>query len=653
MALKHIWQPLKIRSLEIPNRVARAANSTSMFPTPPDDQFIAYHYARARSGVGLTILEAGSVHPNSQIAYLVDQTAVPGFEKLMATIRPTGMKVFQQLWHGGHNLGGKAGQIPWGPSATPSPLTGIISAPMGQAEIDEIVAAFARAALLCRDAGLDGVEIHAGHGYLIQQFLSPLSNLREDGYNGDLMARARFLIEILKSVRAAVGPDFPIAVRMGASPAIGGLSADDVGTVAAYLEAEGLIDLLDITYSDYFLMAAMAHTMAHPGGYQLAINEPIARAVSRVPRLVTGRYRTLEEAEQVLRDGQADIVSLVRAQIADPDLVAKTRAGRAEDVRPCIACNQGCVGGLLQIGRMQCAVNPAAGYELMLDETKIERTATPRKVLIVGGGPAGLEAARIAALEGHKVVLAEAMPTLGGTLNAAKRAPHLHILGDLTDWLERQVYALGVEVRLSTYVDADDIAAEEADEVIVATGAMAIDNGRQLLIPGELPPGVDLPHVYEPVRLFSEPLPDIAGRSAVVFDDVGRYDAIASAEQLQRAGAAVTFVTSLSSFAPRMLGTSRDVESFRRLSRQPDFRLIVNHNLMAVAPGEVTIRAQGADQGYPLPADIVVLALNRVPVRDLYDAVRDSVPAHLVGDALSPRDLLAAMHDGHRAARAL
>lgn len=651
VSLKRIWEPLHIGSVEIPNRVARASNTTTMFPFSVNDDFVAYHLARARSGVGLTILEAGSVHPNSQIAYMVDETAVPGFEKLVAAVRPHGMRIFQQLWHGGHNLGGKAGQMPWSASATPSPLTGIIGVPMGQPDIDELVAAFATAARLCKDIGLDGVELHAGHGYIVQQFLSPLTNQRDDHYNGGPLDRARFMIEILKAVRAAVGSDFPVGARMGSSVAKGGNSPQEIALIAAHLESEGLIDFLDITYSDYFLMPGMAHTMAFPSGYQLAINEPIAAAVS-VPRLVTGRYRTLEEAEQVLREGQADMVSLVRAQIADPELVRKTREGRVEDVRPCIACNQGCVGGLLQIGRMQCTVNPAAGYEAELDETLIVKTDTPKRVLIVGGGPSGMEAARVSALMGHTVILAEANSQLGGAVQVAKRAPHLIILGDLLEWLERQIFALGVEVRLSTYMEADDILAEAPDVVIVATGSMHTGDGRQTLIPGELPPGVGLPHVFNPVSLIMAPKPDLAGKAALVFDDVGRYDAIAAAEYLAQAGASVTFATSMSSFAPKMLGTSRDNESLRRLNQGP-FTLLVNHNLIAIAPDHCMVRALGAKEEDRVDADIVVMVTSQVPIRNLYDELRGQVDIRLVGDALSPRDLLAAMHDGHRTARAL
>jgi len=234
----------------------------------------------------------------------------------------------------------------------------------------------------------------------------------------------------------------------------------------------------------------------------------------------------------------------------------------------------------------------------------------------------------------------------------AKRAPNLNTLGDFLDWLERQVFALGVDVRLNTYVEADEILAENPDVVIVATGGMNTGDGRQTIIPGELPPGMALPHVYDPVTLLTSAGRDFSGLAALVFDDVGRYDAIAAAEFLQQGGAAVTFVTSLGSFAPKMLGTSRDTESLMRLNKNGSFRLMVNTDLASIEKGAAFVRPRGAQQNEKIASDITVVVTPQVPVRHLFDELRERIPScHLVGDALSPRDLLAAIHDGHRIAR--
>lgn len=652
MTLKLVWEPIQIGNLEIPNRVARAANTTTISQAGIDEQFIAYHLARARSGVGLSILEAASVHPTSVLSYGIDDATCSGFERMMKQIRPHGMRVFQQLWHGGHHLPGAEGRLPWTPSASPSPFSGMIGLPMGHAQIEEIVDAFAQAARRCRDCGLDGVEIHCGHGYLIQQFLSSLTNEREDAYGGSLQNRMRFALEVLRAVRAAVGPDYPVGVRLSSSTALGNISAAELGGLARTLQDEGLISFLDASHGDYFEKDRMTSTMADPAGYQMSPNELLLGSVS-VPRLVTGRFRTLEEAEQVLREQSAELVSLVRAHIADPELVRKTREGRSEEVRPCIACNQGCVGGLLQVGRMGCAVNPAAGAEGILDESLITAAQQRKKVMIVGAGPAGLEAARIAAMRGHAVTLVEASARLGGGLLAARRAPRLHGIGDITDWLEREVYRLGVEVRTSTYMESDDVLAESPDVLIVATGAAARGDGMQAASPGEAPEGADLPHVTTAFELLMASRQDEVPASALVLDDIGHYEAVAAAEHLIELGTAVTYVTGQPSFAPKMDGTFRNEMALKYLYRG-DFRLLVGHLLTEIRRHHCIVRPLNSDHTETVTADIVVLVNNKRPDRSLYDQLQGKVPEiSLVGDAAAPRTLQDAIREGHLATRSV
>jgi 2,4-dienoyl-CoA reductase-like NADH-dependent reductase (Old Yellow Enzyme family)/thioredoxin reductase len=652
MSLKLVWQPIRINKLEVANRIARSANTTTITAVGIDEQFIAYHAARARGGVGLTVLEAGAVHPTSQLSYAIDDAVCAGFERLMTAVRPHGMRIIQQLWHGGHHLPGAGGRLPWACSDIPSPFTNTVGQPMGKAEIDEMIAAFAAAARRCRDAGIDGVEVHAGHGYLVQQFMSPLSNTRSDEYGGSLENRTRFAMEVMRAVRKAVGPDFPVGVRMSSSTGKGNITAAELGSVARRMQDEGLIDFLDASHGDYFEMSRMTSTLADPAGYEMQPNQDLLRAVT-VPRLVTGRYRTLEEAEQTLREGDAELVSLVRAQIADPDLVRKTREGKVDQVRPCIACNQGCVGGLLTVAHMGCAVNPAAGRELTLDETLLGNAAVKRNVMVVGGGPAGMEAARVAALRGHQVILAEAGAHLGGNILAAKCAPKLHGIADITDWLEREVYRLGVDVRRGTYIEPNDVLAENPDVVIVATGAAVRDDGVQAAIPGETPTGVDLPHVTNAYDLLMDGDRRAAPKSAVVLDDVGHYEAVAAAEYLIERGAAVHYVTTQGSFAPQMKGSSRDDMALQRLYKG-NFRLLVGHFLAAIHPAFCIARPLRTQHEVRIEADCVVLVTHRAPIRSLYDALRGKVAdVRLVGDAASPRNLQTAIRDGHLAARDL
>lgn len=652
MALTRIFEPITIRNLTIPNRVVRTAHGTHLARHAFDEDSIAYHAARARGGCGLTIIEAASVHPSSEnTLFNVDDRVIPGFEAMMKAVRPHGMRVFEQLFHGGHQTFGEGRRPPWSASTVPSPILGAVPIPMGEPEIEEIIDCFAAAARRCRDGGLDGVEIHAAHGYLIHQFLSPITNRREDRWGGSLENRMRFLQEILRATRKAVGPDYPVGVRISASQAIGSLHEPEIKAVTKALLDEGLVDFFDASFGDYYRMDNMVGGMQQPMGYELPSSSQLTEGVT-VPRIVSGRIRTLEDAEQLLREGVADMVSMVRAQIADPLLVKKTREGRAEEVRPCIGCNQGCIGGLIRDMRLGCLVNPAVGYETSLSEDEIVPTATPKKVLVVGGGPCGMEAARVAQLMGHKVTLVEAGARLGGAVQAARRAPKLHGIGDIIDWQERELYRMGVEVRLGTYMDEDSVLAEAADVVILATGSQPRMDGVQFGVPGVDTPGHDLPHVISSHDLMLGPLRDL-GRTALVLDDTGHYEAIAACETLIAKGIAVTYVTRFPSITPYVDTTMRTVPALERLY-QGDFRPLTRYRIVSIAPGSAVVKPFQSEKPETVPADTVVWISPNAPMRDLYDALRQRhASLSLIGDALAPRDLQAAIAEGHRAARAI
>jgi thioredoxin reductase len=522
-------------------------------------------------------------------------------------------------------------------------------------QIEEIIAAYADAAARVQEAGLEGVELHFGHGYLVHQFLCPLTNKREDAYGGDLDGRMRFGQELLRVVRARLGPDYPLGIRISDYNAPGGLSAEEAGEVVRRVCAERLVDYVSASMGSPYSISSMLGAMDQPAGYMLSSASPIA-SQSDVPTMISGRYRTLEEGDQAIREGSADMVSFVRAMIAEPDLVAKTLSGDAERVRPCIACNQGCVAGIrTSLQRMLCTVNPVVGYEATLSEDLIRPAEIPRKVVIVGGGPAGMEAARLAALSGHKVVLFEAQPSLGGTINIAKRAPKLATIGDITFWQEQEIYRLGVDVRLSSYAEREEVLAERPDVVIVATGSTPRMDGLQASRP-EIPiPGFELPHVCSSHDLLLAPAERL-GRNAVVLDDVGHYEAIAAAEHLIMDGVKVTFVTRHSAFAPQIEAMVRTSPALRRL-RQGEFTLHTGARLIEIAHDYCVIGWLDGEQTWTAPADTVVLVTYNQAQSELYRQLGGGTRAkppydlHLVGDANAPRDLLMAIREGHMAGR--
>ena len=653
MALNIVFSSLAIGPITVPNRVVRTGHNTGYACPDITDTFINYHLERAKGGCGLSILEAACVHPSSRLNMAnISDIVIDGYRKLMAAVRPHGMKVFQQLWHGGNLYFGYDGP-PWAVSTIPG-YFGVVGKPMSGTEVDELVAAFAAAARRCRDGGLDGIELHAGHGYLFHQFLSPHYNNRSDKWGGSIENRRRFLIETLRAVRAAIGPDLAIGIRLSASEATDGITDEDNRALLEFVQSQGLVDYVNMSKGDYHRIDTMIGAMHNPTGYELSSAARTLQA-ARVPRLVAGRFRTLEEVEQLLRDGDADLVSMVRAQIADPHLVRKTREGKMEEVRPCIACNQGCLGGSVRENFMACLVNPATGREAELSEDLLQNCDTPRKVLIIGGGPAGMEAARVAALQGHRVTLVEARKGLGGTAALGSQVPYAHTMGDFLNWQERELYRLGVEIRLNTYFEAAEIRAEAADIVIIATGAMPRSDGFQLNDPGRVLRGHDLPHVVSSVDLLSETTRPL-GKTALVSDSVGHFEAVAAAEHLLAQGVAVTFLTHLPQFAPYVATTFRDQPTLERFYATGAFTLLSRHQLIAIEPGQCIVRPSesGGNQGYAVLADTVVLVQPNEPLRYLYDELRDeSADIRLIGDALSPRDIQIAVREGHLAARDL
>jgi 2,4-dienoyl-CoA reductase-like NADH-dependent reductase (Old Yellow Enzyme family) len=649
MALEMVFSPIRLGSVEVPNRVVRTAHGTGMSDPYASDRFIAYHAARAEGGCGLSILGAASVHPSSLIDQVVfDDACIPGFQQLAAAVRPFGMKVFQQLWHGGNLYPGVDGP-PLAVSTIPG-YGGIVGRPMTTGEVEALIQAFADAAVRCQKGGLDGVELHAAHGYVFQQFLTPVLNNRTDRYGGSLENRARVLVDALRATREATGPDFCVGVRLGASESPGGVTEEEEREVLKLLQDQGLVDFVNASKGDYYQMDTMVGAMHNPTGYELSSASQIT-AARKVPAIVAGRFRTLEEVEQVLREGTADLVSMVRAQIADPDLVRKTREGRGDEVRPCIACNQGCIGGAIRTGVIGCTVNPAVGFEATLSEQLIRPASAPKQVLVVGGGPGGLEAARICAIEGHRVILAEATPKLGGAVNFAKRAPKLAGVGDITYWLEQEIYRLGVEVRLGTYMESADVRGCNPDAVIVATGSMPRMDGHQIADPGEPARGVEQPHVISSIDLFSTPRE--LGHTALVLDTVGHYESLAVVEQLLTEGLSVTLLTNHVGMTPYVQSTWRDVAALRRFYQLGEFEVLVRHHLVEIRPGQCIVRPlqAGRNRNRTVPADTVVLVTQNEPSRSLYDELRDEFASiFLVGDALSPRDVQHAIAEGHRAA---
>jgi len=649
-----VLSPIQIAGHSVKNRVVSTAHGTHFdLPGHVGKDLIAYHEARAKGGVGLVILEIASVHPSSPAPINnYDEGIVDEYRTLVDAIAPYGMTVYQQLWHGGGHGLMPDGGAPWAPSAVPSVLTNMVGIEMTQGQIDEIIACFATAAERCKRGGLNGCEIHAGHGFLIQQFLSPLTNWRTDRYGGGLEGRSLLLVEIIQACRKAVGADFAIGVRLSEEGKKGGLTAEDNADIIRMLEASCKPDYFSLSKGGFFDFPAMIGAMHEGTGYMEDSVRPMLEAAT-IPTLVTGRYRTLDDADEVVRTRKGDLVGMTRALIADPELVRKSSDGEPDRVRPCIGCNQRCAGGVVSPRpALGCTINPDVGREREASARKIMPKGSGRKVIVVGGGPAGMEAARTAALEGHRVILMEAQASLGGALALARKSPWHHGIGDISDWLEAEVYRLGVEVRTSTFADPDDIRKEGADAVIIATGGSPPDElvtARSPLSPVPVAAGS---LVLNSRELLTSP--HVAGQArALIIDDTGHYDAIAAADTLFEKGFDVSWVTRFDSFAHLLQGALVSEPALRRFA-QRDFSFHPRHEVRSVMPGTTTIGSIDGGRDREIQVDLVVANLNPVPNRELWHAMQDDgISLFLVGDAQVNAFLPGAIAKGRAAALAI
>lgn len=638
--LSRLFSPVTVGAHALPNRLVATPAGTSIVRDGISQHGDHAHYERlAQGGVGLIIAGAMLADPGgmSRSRYLVEafnEDAMPSMAKRAELVHAEGTKIFGQIAHLGRELlGTEAVRWPVAPSPVLSPRDVFPPRELEVEDIAGIVASFARSARNLELCGYDGVELHAAHGYLPAQFLSRSANRRTDAYGGDLAGRYRFLRELIDAVRASCSADFALGVRLSAEEEIpDGLDTDETCRIAELMAEQGGVDYVSVTHG---VRGAYVKDGTHPD--KIAVPSAArVKAASGLITLVAQRIRDPHTAEDVLRTGSADLVGMARGLLADPDLPRKAREGRTSEIRTCLGINQDCRAFDEHI---HCAVNAEVGR---LDDV-FRPSATPSTVYVVGGGPGGLEAARVAAERGHTVVLLEREKVLGGQLNAAASAPHRGTLIDIVDHLSRELRRLKVDVNLGAAISLDDLAdiAGEASNVIVATGSVPVD------APTEFPGAISVE------ALLRNGTVGHTGDSAVVYDEhEGFWPAFSAAEKLAAIGMRTTLVTP----APG-IGARIPHESLGPLLRRLDAAGV------AVLPGHLLepegdgVRAVAVVGGAPrhLPADVLVWNAGRRVQDDLYrlGRRRTDLPMHVVGDAVSPRRIGHAILEGYRAGAAV
>ena len=644
------FEPLQINGMLLRNRIVRTAHGVKLPWSDDGGGQIGYHLARAKGGTAMAIIGIGGVHATNPTAIPTHEDAViPGLRAIADAVHGDGMKLVQQLWHGGATKPNVTGGPPWSSSPVPNKQTGVVPIAMTKAMIDEIVEAFATAARRVRTAGADGVEIHGANGYLINQFLSRALNLREDDYGGSFENRLRLVEEVLDAVRATVGQDFPVGLRLTSNEFVeNGLTPPETAEIARALESR--IDYLNVSYGSFYKPDVIVGAMDEKHGYQLEDSAVVTAAVS-VPTIVTGRIMTMDLANHVVGSGIGDLVSMVRGLIADPEIVRKSREDRTAEIRPCIGtalCN-----GTTLAGSFACTVNPSAGYESERPPVEqLPKVDVPRRVLVAGGGPAGMEAARTAAIRGHEVILHEMRRTLGGQVPIAARAPYREDLAAITHWQADELARLGVKVALNSPVEPDVIAALNPDVLVLATGSEPQSRGWQLDRASADLVGMDLPHVYSSWDLLGAGRAVSTGKRALVFDDLGEHDALAVTEELLRRAADVTFVTPFEAMGERILAKVNTTASTLRRIVGGGTTMLPNSHLREIRPDRVTVRC--GDRDREVGADSVYFVGFPEPNRDLLDHLDDfHGEVHMLGDAAGFHTMVRAIHDGDAVARAL
>lgn len=644
-ALASLLSPAQVGPVTLRNRVVSTSHQTSLVHDHlPTDDLLAYHQARAEGGVGAIFLEATAVHPSGLLtAHTIGGFApeiTSAYQRLGDALRRDGARLFVQLFHGGREQISSAPRAPAvAPSAIPSLRFKSEPRALTIKEIDELIDGYAAAARYAAAGGVDGVEVSMSHGYLPAQFLSPLSNARRDRYAGAPEGRLRFAREVLEAVRSAAGGRMAVGARLSADEMVfGGLGVAECAEIAARLHQAGLVDFISLVLGHSAYPAASTWIAPPPPAPAGAIAGPAAAIRDAVPQatiLATTRLVDLAAADRLVAEGTADLVGMTRALIADPRLIAKTIAGQADRVVECVGCNQSCIGHYHAGVPIGCAVNARTGRERMLgvDGRRRAGPARGRRVLVIGGGPAGAAAALEAAHAGDRVTLIERDAELGGQLRLAGLAPaHRELWERYRRSTAARLHAAGVALELAAA--ADPGLAAGFDVVVLATGARPYAPGL---------PDTPTVQAWDAIRE-----PEAITGPAFVADWGGGWDGLDAAERLAQAGRRVT----LACAAPLPGETLHQYQRNLYLARLDELEVaILHHHEICVDAGAVALRHVFSGRRRALPDGVtLVLAQGRVPVDELWAALESHPGAVRAGDVLGPRTLEEAVLEGTMAA---
>jgi mycofactocin system FadH/OYE family oxidoreductase 2 len=644
---RFLFSPLEIGKVKIPNRASFSAHLTNFAENHlPSEKHVYYYAERAKGGTGLIITEEQSVHPTDQ-AYekLIDTfnpKVIPGLRRIADAVHEYETKIFAQLNHNGQQCNGSLSRLPvWAPSPVPDVMNREVPKAMEKEDIEEVINGFALSAVNAREGRFDGVELQFGHSSLVRQFMSPLTNYRSDEYGGSQDNRLRFAFEVIEGARKAVGKDFTVGIRLCADEMIpGGYTIEDAKVIAARLEATGQIDFIDLTLATFYNLYLVGASMHNPLGYTIPLAAAIKKSV-KLPVFATGRINDPALAEKVLADGQADVIGMVRSQICDPELLNKAKQGREEEIRYCIACNQFCYGRIGLNKPIGCVQNPVIEHEKDEGSGTLKPALVKKKVMVVGGGPAGMWAAKTAMMRGHNVEIYEKESDLGGQVNIAAKGAGREEFGVIVRNEKAQLKKYNIKVNLNTEVTLELVEKVNPDVLIIATGS----------VPKKSPVyGADAPDIFNVWQVLKGQAK--LGNKILLIDYDGHHQATATAEFLADQGKNVHMICS-SLFIGAELGPTQDLYLTRqRLLKKgvtftPDIAVMEIKDKTAYG-FNVYSNVNQSFGGY----DSIVLAMgNDADDRLYFDCKAKRKNVYRIGDCVAPRKVDMAIYEGYQIGR--
>jgi mycofactocin system FadH/OYE family oxidoreductase 2 len=647
MIFEKLFSHLDLGTLRVRNRIAFLAHRTNLAGKGRvSEPLIAYYRERAKGGCALIIVGEFSVHPNDRpyekIIHLYEGTGFDKIKKLALAIHEESGHVFGQLTHRGFQSQGVISRLPlWGPEPASDVVHGEVCKGMEEDDIKEVTQAFIDAAVRLKEAGFDGLELDVGETSLLRQFLSPLSNHREDDYGGDLSNRLRLTLNILRGVKQVVGKNFPVGVRLCLDEVFwDALNLEESLLAAQQIEQEGLVDFFNTTIGTYYNLYLNQASMHHQIGLTLERVASLKETVT-VPIFAGNRIHTPQLGEKILELGQADMIGLIRPLICDPQLPNKSRDGKMADIVYCVSDNQNCVGRTARIKPIGCIQNPWVGREIEKAYLKKSKKTVNSRVVVVGAGPAGLKAGFTAALCGHNVVIYEKEKEPGGQLRLARLGAGREEIWTVVENLTRQLERLDVPIFTESPLDTEAILSDAPDAVIIATGSYP--NPRP--VPGAYGPPTVL-NVWQALQA-----PDTVGERVLLLDENGHHQATATAEFLADHGRKVDIMTS-DPFVGMDLATIGDLYLTRQRLLQKGVRFFSDRVVLEIQNNVVMAADRFSEevsstQGY----DTLIPVMGNIPDDSLYKQLKGRVPMiHRVGDCVAPRMIDMAILEGNRAA---